>query len=237
MSYQPQTQPMGVAIDISDVMRRVYLWMVAGLAITAIVAFAVAQSGMWQIVFENPIILLVVIIAEFGLVIGITAGINRMSPTTAGALFAVYSALNGVTLSFIFLIYEIGDITIAIVATSAMFAAMSIVGYTTKIDLSKIGSILFMALIGLIIASFLNLLLQSETLYWIISYAGVLIFVGLTAWDTQKIKRMAENIPTSGGGEMVEVSVGRLATIGALILYLDFINMFLFILRIVGRNR
>ena len=224
---------MGAAINVSDVMRRVYVWMLGGLAITALAAFAVAQSGL---MITNPVVLLVAFLVEIGLVIGITARINHMSPSTAGLLFAAYSAVNGLTLSLIFVVYDLGDITIAFVATAAMFGAMSIVGYTTKMDLSRLGSILFMALIGLIIASLLNLFLQSATLYWIVSYAGVLIFVGLTAWDTQKIKRMAEQVSVQGGGDL-EVAVGRLSVIGALILYLDFINLFLFILRIVGGGR
>ena len=235
MDFRSQAQPLGISIDISEIMRRVYLWMLGGLSITALVAFGIAQSGLWATIATNPLLLIVVIIAQFGLVIAITARIEKMSPATAGWLFAAYSALMGVTMSFIFLVYTGADIAIAFVATAAMFGAMSIVGYTTKVDLSKVGSILFMALIGLIIASVINIFFFSDTLYWIINYAGVLIFTGLTAWDTQKIKRMASEVSVRDAGE-VEVAVGRLAVVGALILYLDFINLFLFILRIVGRG-
>ncbi len=232
MDYRPQTQPMGVAIDVSEVMRRVYVWMVGGLAITAIVAFAVAQSGFWERI-ENPLIVWGAFLVEIVLVIAISAGVNRMSPTMLGALFTVYSAVNGFTLSIIFLVYTGEDIAIAFVAAAAMFGAMSIVGYTTKMDLTKLGSILIMALIGLIIASVINIFFFSETLYWIINYAGVLIFTGLTAYDTQKIKHMSEQVSLQGG----EAAVGRLSVWGALNLYLDFINLFLFILRIVGGSR
>jgi FtsH-binding integral membrane protein len=224
MDYRPQVERIGIAIDVRDVMQRVYVWMVVGLLVTAGTAFLVAGTGLWT-VLANPVVLFGAIIAEF----------NRMSATTAGWLFALYSAINGFTLSLIFLAYTGEDIALAFVATAAMFGAMSIVGYTTQMDLTRVGSILFMGLIGMIVASVVNIFLASSTLYWIVTYLGVVIFVGLTAYDTQRIRRMAESVSVAQDGQ--EAAIGRLSVIGALILYLDFINLFLLILRIVGRRR
>lgn len=235
MNYRSDSQVIGVGVNVSDVMRQVYLWMTGGLLITAFIAFVVAQTDLWTIV-ANPVVLLVAFLIQLGIVIGISARINKMSPTTAGTLFAVYSATMGFTLSLIFIAYTAADITYALVATASMFAAMSIVGYTTKIDLSKLGAILFMGLIGLILVSILNIFLQSDGLYWAISIAGVVIFTGLTAWDTQKIKQMAGQVSMASMTES-SVAVRRLSIIGALILYLDFINLFLFMLRLVGGSR
>ena len=149
-----------------------------------------------------------------------------MSSATATLLFYLFSAVNGMMLSTIFLVYSMTAITKTFFITAGTFGAMSVYGYFTSKDLSKMGSFLFMALIGLIIASLVNIFLKSSGLDWIISIVGVLIFVGLTAWDTQQIKTMAMQMPGS--------QTGRLATLGALTLYLDFINLFLFILRIFG---
>ncbi|MBP8972890.1 MAG: Bax inhibitor-1/YccA family protein, partial [Anaerolineae bacterium] len=151
-------------------------------------------------------------------------------------LFLLFAALMGVTLSTIFYWATLTDIYLALFATGAMFAAMSIVGYTTEMDLTRLGSLLFMALIGLIVASLVNLFLASETLYWVVSYAGVLIFVGLTAYDTQWIKRQAAQLEVQGINTGAAV-VRQVAIVGALKLYLDFINLFLYILRIVSRER
>jgi FtsH-binding integral membrane protein len=234
MDYRPQVERIGIAIDVRDVMQRVYVWMVVGLLVTAGTAFLVAGTGLWT-VLANPVVLFGAIIAELVLVVAISAGVNRMSATTAGWLFALYSAINGFTLSLIFLAYTGEDIALAFVATAAMFGAMSIVGYTTQMDLTRVGSILFMGLIGMIVASVVNIFLASSTLYWIVTYLGVVIFVGLTAYDTQRIRRMAESVSVAQDGQ--EAAIGRLSVIGALILYLDFINLFLLILRIVGRRR
>ena len=170
----------------------------------------------------------VLIIAEFGLVLGISGAINKMSGTVATMLFYLFAVVNGLMLSSIFVVYSLTAITKTFFITAGTFGAMSVYGYFTSQDLSKIGSYLFMALIGLIIASLVNLFLHSSTLDWIVSIAGVLIFIGLTAWDTQQIKAMAQAAPQS--------SVSRLATLGALSLYLDFINLFLYLLRIFGNR-
>ena len=159
----------------------------------------------------------------------LSGAINRLSSATATALFYAYSVLNGIVLSSIFLIYSINAIALTFGITSAVFAAMTIFGYVTRQDLTKLGTFLFMALLGLIVASIVNLFMASSALEWGISVAGVLIFVGLTAWDTQKIKQWAmESDPTQ---------TGKLATMGALSLYLDFINLFLYLLRIFGGSR
>ncbi|MBP3590000.1 MAG: Bax inhibitor-1/YccA family protein, partial [Muribaculaceae bacterium] len=166
---------------------------------------------------------------ELGLVIGISAGINKLSNTTASLLFYLFAVVNGAALSPIFIVYTGASLAKTFFITAGTFGAMSVYGYFTKSDLTSIGKILFMALIGLIIASLVNLFMHSSTLDWIISMFGVAIFVGLTAWDTQQIKRMAEEMPEAG--------VGRLATLGALSLYLDFINLFLYLLRFFGSSR
>ena len=181
--------------------------------------------------FQNPVLLTVLIVAELGLVIGISWGINKMAAATATALFALYAALNGVTLGYIFVVYTLPAITGAFLTTAATFAVMAIIGTVTRRDLSKLGSILFMALIGLILASLVNLFLQNSMFGWIVTYAGVLIFVGLTAYDAQKIKRLYLQM----GGEM-EIN-RKLSVLGALTLYLDFINLFLMLLRIFGGRR
>ena len=171
----------------------------------------------------------VLVLVELGLVFGISAGINRMKSSTATALFYLFAVVNGLMLFPIFLVYTHTSIAKTFFITAGTFGAMSIFGYTTKTDLTKWGSFLFMALIGLIIVSVVNIFTKSTQLDWIISGAGVLIFIGLSAYDTWQIKRMAEAAPSD--------TVGRLATIGALSLYLDFINMFLYLLRFFGSSR
>ena len=167
-------------------------------------------------------------IAEIGIVIYLSARLNSMSSTTATLLFYVFAILNGLTLSLIYYMYTKQSIATTFFVTAGAFGAMSVYGYVTKTDLSKFGSILVMALFGLIICILVNLFMKSSTLEWIISGVGVLIFTGLTAWDTQKIKRMVELNPTAADG--------RLATIGALSLYLDFVNLFLYLLRFLGNR-
>lgn len=169
------------------------------------------------------------VIVEFGLVIGISAGINKLSSPVATLLFYLFAVVNGLMLAPIFLVYTGTSIAKTFFITAGTFGAMSVYGYTTGQDLTKIGRILFMALIGLIIASLVNIFTHSSTLDWIISFVGVIIFVGLTAWDTQQIKRMAAMMPAN--------QIGRLATLGALSLYLDFINLFLYLLRFFGNSR
>lgn len=212
-------------------MRKVYTWMTLALAITGITAFGIANSpNLVMMMYSNPAIMWAIIITEFALVIGVTSAINRLSLTTATLLFILYSVLNGVMLSSIFLVYSTTVITKVFLITSCTFGCMAAFGYTTKSDLSSIGKIAFMALIGLIIASVVNIFMKSTGFDMIISYVGVLVFVGLTAYDSQKIKQMLLT-----RGDMDE-GTQKLALLGSLSLYLDFINLFLYLLRIFGRN-
>ncbi len=212
-------------------MRKVYVWMTLALVITGITAYGVASSpAILQAIYTNQLLFWGLIIAEFALVIGVTAAINKLSLTTATLMFVLYSVINGAMLSSIFLIYTASSIATVFFITAGTFAAMAIVGYTTKADLSSMGKILFMALIGLIIATIVNIFVKSSGLDMIISYVGVLIFVGLTAWDSQKIKQMMLQAPDAGEG------MQKMALLGALTLYLDFINLFIYLLRIFGRR-
>ena len=215
---------------LSKVMSRVYLKMFLALIVTAISAFIVSNSpALRNLIYGNQIVFWGLIIAELGVVFVLSGLINKLSPAVATILFYAYSILNGVTLASVFLIYTGGSIALTFFVTAGVFAAMSIYGYTTKQDLTKFGTFMFMALIGLIIASIVNIFLASSVLDWIITFAGVIIFVGLTAWDTQKIKEMA--------AQTDDQNVGKLATVGALSLYLDFINLFLYLLRLLGSSR
>lgn len=212
-------------------MRKVYVWMTMALGITALSAYGVASNpNMLQLIYGNSMVIWLLIIAELGLVMYTTARIDRLSLTTATTLFVIYSALNGITLSSVFLAYAMTTIGQVFVITAGTFAAMAAYGYFTKTDLSKIGNILFMALIGLVIATLVNLFMKSAMLDMVLSYIGVLIFVGLTAWDSQKIKVMLATRQDVG-----ETSQ-KIALMGALTLYLDFINLFLYLLRIFGRS-
>ena len=216
----------------SNVLNQTYMWMTGGLCLTAIIALALSQSVSAEWLLANSMVWIGFVIAELALVVIISAAINRLSPAVATALFLAYAALNGVTLSFIFLAYTTTSITAAFFVTAGMFGITSLYGYTTKRDLTGIGSIAIMALIGLILASIVNMFLASSGLYWLITYAGVIIFVALTAYDTQKIKRWSQRVAPSD-----TITIQRLGILGALTLYLDFINLFLFILRIMGRRR
>ena len=216
----------------SALMRKVYTWMALALTITGFTAYYVASSpAILQAIMTNQILFFGLLIGELALVWGVSAAINRLSLTTATLLFILYSVLNGVTMSFIFLAYTMTSIASVFFITAGTFAAMSLYGYFTKADLSKMGQILFMALIGLIIATIVNLFIKSSGLTMILSYVGVLIFVGLTAWDTQKIKQMLQVAPDTGE------TAQKVALMGALSLYLDFINLFLYLLRIFGNSR
>ena len=219
---------------LTGVMTRVYLWMTAALFLTAGAAFlTVSSPTLLSLIFGNSVAIWVLFIAELGLVMGVSAGINSLSPRTATLLFLLYAIINGLTLSVIFFAYELGTIAQAFAASALTFGAMSIFGITTKKDLSGLGGILFMALIGLIIASVINAFWANSTMDAIITYAGVFLFVGLTAYDTQKIKNMTSAVEYSN-----DVAMSRkVAILGALTLYLDFINLFLYILRLFGRRR
>ena len=226
---QPQAAVIGSRVSMRDVMQQVYLWMMAGLALSAVVAIVLATVLTETIV---PLLLPAVVV-ELVLVLYLSMRITKMSAQRATGIYLLYAALNGVTLATIFFWASLTDIWLALFASGAMFAAMSIIGFTTNVDLSGMRSYLLMGLIGLIIASVINIFWASSTLYWIVTYAGVLLFVALTAYDTQWIKRMAIEIEVSGMGSG-EATVRRVAIIGALKLYLDFINLFLYILRIVS---
>ena len=219
---------------LTGVMTRVYLWMTAALFLTAGAAFlTVSSPTLLSLIFGNSVAIWVLFIAELGLVMGVSAGINSLSLRTATLLFLLYAIINGLTLSVIFFAYELGTIAQAFAASALTFGAMSIFGITTKKDLSGLGGILFMALIGLIIASVINAFWANSTMDAIITYAGVFLFVGLTAYDTQKIKTMTSAVEYSN-----DVAMSRkVAILGALTLYLDFINLFLYILRLFGRRR
>ena len=221
-----------VQTDVKSFLLRVYNWMAMGLAITGLTAFAVSSSeSMIELFLMNRMMFYGLLIVQVLLVFGISGAINKIPSIVAVGAFFLYAFLNGLTLSVLFLVYTHASVYSTFLICAMMFASVSVLGYITKMDLSKMGSFLFMALIGLIIASVVNMFLANSTLYWIISYAGVLIFVGLTAYDTQKIKQMAYNM--EAGSETGKKG----AIIGALTLYLDFINMFLFLLRILGNRR
>lgn len=232
--YQPEQyayrSEQSIAQTLSTVMKQVYMKMFLALLVTGFVAMWAASSEMFLgILRANFWSMWVLAGVEILLVIAISAAINKISSALATALFYVFAIVNGLTIAPIFLVFTEGSIASSFFITAATFGAMSLYGYFTKSDLSKFGSILVMALIGLIICSVVNIFMASSTLYWITSFVGVLIFIGLTAWDTQKIKNMALAMP--------EATDGRLATIGALNLYLDFINLFLYLLRFMGDRR
>lgn len=215
---------------VNSVMKSVYLKMTFAILITAFISLGTAYfaPGFAATLATNSWVYWGLAIAEIGIVIYLSARLNSMSSTTATLLFYVFAILNGLTLSLIYYMYTEQSIATTFFVTAGAFGAMSVYGYVTKTDLSKFGSILVMALFGLIICILVNLFMKSSTLEWIISGVGVLIFTGLTAWDTQKIKRMVELNPTAADG--------RLATIGALSLYLDFVNLFLYLLRFLGNR-
>ena len=221
------------SVSFPAVMRNVYLWMTFALVMTGLTAAAVAtQPQLIQAIFANKLVFWGLMIAELGLVFYLSARIMTMSFVTAGLSFAVYAILNGLTLSFIFLAYTMESISTTFFVTAGTFGAMSLVGYTTKRDLGTLGRILFMALIGVIIASLVNMFVHSSALQFAVSILGVLIFTGLTAYDTQKIKMMVTQSNALG-----EETVMKLALLGSLTLYLDFINLFLYLLRFFGSSR
>jgi uncharacterized protein len=229
--YNPYAQGNALAVQ-SSVLNQAYLWMTGGLCLTAVVAYLVSQNQTLVEQIFGSFFVWILFLAEIGLVFFISSSIQKIAPSTAIGLFLLYSALNGATLSIILLTYTGASIAATFFVTAGMFGATSLYGYTTKRDLTGIGSLAFMALIGILLASIVNIFLASSTLYWIITYLGVIIFVGLTAYDTQKIKQWS--LQTNSNDS---VMVQRLGILGALTLYLDFINMFLFILRIMGRRQ
>ena len=220
------------ASAVSTLFKSVYLQMAAALSVTGLVAYYLSQSiDFWTFIAENVSLIWVILFAQLGLVMWISARIMSMSMSVATILFIIYSAMMGVTMSSIFMLYTAESIAYVFFITAGMFLVMSVIGYVTRMDLSKVGSVLFMALIGIIIASVVNIFLESEMLYWIISYVGVVVFTGLAAYDTQKIKHMLVEYGTA------DDLGNRLALLGALTLYLVFINLFLFLLRIFGNRK
>lgn len=213
-----------------SVLKKVYIWMSLALCITGLTALIIANNNdIMYSLMQDEAVFWIIMIAEIALVMVIASRIGKMSLTTATILFILYSILNGVSMSLIFIIYTETSIAATFFVTAGTFAAISLYGYITKKDLSSWGSILIMGLIGIVIASVVNMFMASETLYWIISYAGVLVFVGLTAYDTQQIKKalLDPNLE-------VDENLNKLALFGALKLYLDFINLFLHLLRMIG---
>lgn len=213
-------------------MRKVYTWMTLALVITGLTAYYVATNEtIMTAILTHKVLFWGLVIAELGLVLGVSAAINRISLLTATLLFILYSIVNGATMSIIFLAYEVSSIATVFFITAGTFAAMALIGYTTKTDLSSMGKIMFMALIGLIIATFVNMFLKSDGLTLILSYVGVIVFVGLTAWDSQKIKQMLLMAPDTSEASQ------KMALLGSLTLYLDFVNLFIYMLQIFGRRR
>jgi hypothetical protein len=219
---------------VSQVMRSVYLKMFLGLLVTGIVAWFVAATATSDASFlfymaTHPWVYWGLAIVELGLVMWISAGLMRMSSGLATGLFYLFAVVNGLTLSTIFVVYSIAAIFKTFLITAGVFGAMSIYGYMTRKDLTHFGSYLMMGLFGMIILCVINMFWANSTMEWIVSFLGVAIFIGLTAWDTQKIKQIAYTNPS--------MNDGRLATLGALSLYLDFINLFLYLLRFLNNNR
>jgi len=236
MQTQIETRTMTVAQarqEASTVfLAKVFNWMAIGLALTGGMAYLTAESGLARTLVASPLFLILVL-AELGLVFFLSARIDKIQAGTATGLFLGYSILNGLTLSMIFLAYTRASIAGTFLVTAGMFAAMAVYGLVTKRDLSGMGSFMFMGLIGIILASIVNIFLKSSGLYWAISAIGVLVFVGLTAYDVQKIKTIGEE----GIMQQGETAIHRGAIIGALALYLDFINLFLMLLRFFGGSR
>ena len=230
----PYQSEWSLSTYMSQVMRKVYVKMFLGLLLTAITSWLVLTNEAIGSIFIqtgaeglqlSPLVY-VLIFVELGLVFALSMAINKLNPVVATVMFYAYAMINGITLAPIFLVYTMSSIALTFFVTAGVFLAMSIYGYTTKSDLTKFGSFMVMALIGLIVCTIINIFWANSVMDWIISFAGVIIFIGLTAWDTQKIKQMAQ--------ETDEANAGKLATIGALSLYLDFINLFLYLLRFLG---
>lgn len=218
-------------IQITATFKRVYGWMSVGLAVSGIVAWHTAASGLWQKVLLGPG-LVGCIVAELALVIALSAGINKLPTGIAYLMFLGYSALNGLTLSVVFLAYELALVQRVFFVTAGMFGGLALWGTFTKDDLSSVGSMCGMALWGLVFAGIVNIFVKSSGLDWILSLAGIAVFTGLTMYDAQKIRRLADL-----EGAMDETSVRKAGIMGALTLYLDFVNLFLHLLRLMGRKR
>jgi FtsH-binding integral membrane protein len=231
-NYLGRTAATGVAIDVGlrEYMLRVYNYMASGLALTGIVAYAIANTpSLVQAIFGTPL-QWVVMLAPLGFVMVLSFGINRLSYGAAQAVFWAFSVAMGASLASIFLVFTGASIARVFFITAGTFAAMSLYGYTTKADLSKFGSFLFMGLIGIVLAGLVNIFLQSSALHFAISVIGVVVFVGLTAYDTQRIKEIYLETDDSD-------TMGKKALMGSLALYLDFINLFMMLMNLLGQRR
>ena len=228
---QPQVYSVP-GVEVRSLLRNVYLWMTLGLLITAGVAFAIAAYA--PHLLQNVVLVWGLVIAELLVVLVLATAIWRFSFGAAALLFALYAGLTGISLSGLVLYYNLGTLTQAFLSAAALFAVMSVVGLTTKADLSKLGTYLIIGLFGIVVAIFINFFLRSSAFDFIISIIGVIIFTGLTAYDTQKIARLAADPRIEGEGSQL---AGKLSILGALTLYLDFLNLFLFLLRIFGRSQ
>jgi len=234
MNFSSSFSKAGSLVHVNAFIRSVYNWMAIGLGLTAVTAFYVASSpALLQLIFGNQMVLFGLIIGELAMVFYLSARIQKISASTATALFVFYSILNGATLASIFIIYTASSIATTFFTCALTFGACSIYGMVTKRDLTTMGGFLMMGLIGIIIATLINMFFRSPAVSMVISYVGVLVFVGLTAYDTQKLKQMALSQPAGASGAMVRKG----AIMGALSLYLDFINLFIMLLRIFGVSR
>lgn len=221
-------------VRVNSFIQSVYNWMALGLGLTAVVAlYAASSESLVRLIFSNQLVFFGLIIAELALVFTISSRIEKLQSSTATGMFLLYSALNGLTLSFIFLIYTSSSVASVFFICAATFGACSVYGMTTKRDLTSMGGFMVMGLIGIIIATLVNLFIQSSAMQMIISYVGVIVFVGLTAYDTQKLKVMALTQPADLDASVIRKG----AILGALTLYLDFINLFLMLLRIFGDRK
>jgi len=229
--YNVQANEMQAELQRSFLMR-VYAWMTFGLFVTAGAALATLTiPGILDLLVSNTFVFIGLIVAELAVVIVLSAAIGKLSPAIAGLLFTGYAALTGITLSILMLVYTTSSIAVTFGVTAATFGIMTVFGYTTQRDLTKLGSLLIMGLVGMILASIVNMFLANSAIYWITTFIGILIFVGLVAYDTQKLKRMSLTLGEDG-------QVAQKASIlGALALYLDFINLFLLLIRLLGRRR
>ena len=232
-NYVPYASPLDTTEAVNAIFRKVYQYMAFGLILTALTAYFSASSiTMIRFLFSSRAPMIVLCVAEVGLVIAIGAGINKFSASTARTLFFIYSILNGLTCSAVLLVYTGESVYKAFISTAGMFGAMSLYGLYTKRDITTWGSFLMMGLWGLIIASLINLFIGSSRAELVLSILGIIIFMGLTAYDTAKIKMMAAAYDSNN-----EEMTGKVAVIGALELYLDFINIFLYLLRLFGTRR
>lgn len=232
-SYSSVSQN-AVLVKTNSFIRSVYNWMAIALSLTGFTAYYVSHNeAMVQLIYGTPGLIMILIFAELGFVFFLSARIQKITATTATALFTIYSILNGITMSYIFLRYTATSIVSTFMICAVTFLACSVYGMVTKKDLTSLGGFMFMGLIGIIVASVVNIFIQSSAMQLIISYVGVMVFIGLTAYDTQKLKTMAVSLPNNASGAMIRKG----ALMGALTLYLDFINLFIMMLHIFGGSK